>query len=209
MSLELISFNWSECCYREINLVAGIELIERQTWRQGDVRRLCTVLFLSPFQNRKVCEIGNTSCNSSRVLCTQQLRKYLCILSCWYLFIHSSLDFYDYTFQDFFLPPYILHQFSCLCWLFLHCLTSEYWSTHGFILGLFLFPLITFPLSNLSVLWLKKKNTIFMTMISKFLSLSLSLTHLAPHASYRYISNCLLKFPLGYLIGISNLTCPE
>lgn len=155
MSLELISFNWSECCYREINLVAGIEWIGRETWRQGDVRRLCTVLFLSPFQNHKVCEIGNTSCNSSRVLCTQQLRKYLCILSYWYLFIHSSLDFYDYTFQDFFLPPYILHQFSCLCWLFLHCLTSEYWSTHGFILGLFLFPLITFPLGNSSVLWFK------------------------------------------------------
>lgn len=46
-----------------------------------------------------------------------------------------------------------------------------------------------------------------MMMISKFISPSL--IHISPHASYRYISNCLLKFPLGYLIGISNLTYLE
>lgn len=64
-SLKLISFNWLECCFREINLVLGVEWIEKANLKIGkSVRRLCSVLFLwglflSPFQNHKVLEMEN------------------------------------------------------------------------------------------------------------------------------------------------------
>lgn len=160
------------------------------------------LIFISISKSKGPWDQEHFFCISSRVLCTQQeLRKYLCIVSCWHLFIFL-LALVTLHFPGF--PPTSMSPSPVQVSFLASPPLLDLWILKypRIYSGPSSLPSEYFPPPHPMTL-----NTIYMMMISTFIIPSL--IHPSPHANYRYILNCLLKFPLGSLKGILNLTCSE